>query len=64
MYRPEVAANRARRLYGDIILRGSLPSWIITALLAGSVIGAVLYGLLVQVDGQSIFSWMLDQTRS
>lgn len=63
LYRPEVTAHRARSLYGDIILRGSMSSWVITALLCIIIVGAMIFGFMVKVEGQPIFSWMLEQVR-
>ncbi len=55
--------HRTRALYGDVILRGSLPAWIITALLCALVIGALAFAVCVHIDGQPAYRWLLAQVR-
>jgi hypothetical protein len=53
------AASRSRSLYGDVVLRGSLSSWLITALLAALtllIIGVLLLGR-IESGEESISLW-------
>lgn len=52
--------HRSRALYGDVVLRGSLPGWIITALLCAIVFGVLTYGLLATIDGMPAYQWALN----
>lgn len=64
LFRKEALENRSRALYGDVILRGSLSSWILTALiLLLAVIGlGLLFGLKVETENGAVnlITWLLN----
>lgn len=59
LFREQALQQRRRSIYGQVILKGSLSSWIITALLAVIIILCGLYLCLAQVatDGGPITLW-------
>ncbi|MEE9346719.1 MAG: hypothetical protein V3U82_00895 [Robiginitomaculum sp.] len=53
------AAGRSRALYGDVVLRGSVSSWLITALLAALallIVGVLFLGR-IESGGESLSIW-------
>jgi len=44
LFRKEALEHRSRALFGEVILRGSIASWIVTGLLI-LVMGLFIYGL-------------------
>ena len=63
LFRKEALENRSRALFGEVILRGPIASWVITALLA-LVMSLLIAGLfLVTVDTDDgavrLLDWLL-----
>ncbi len=58
LFRREAIARRSRALYGEVRLRAPLPGWAVAALVLGSlaVMAWILFGL--DVDGQTVWSWL------
>ena len=58
LFRKEAMERRSRALFGEVVLRGPLPAWCVLLLLigAGILIGAILFG--IDVNGQSVWSWL------
>ncbi len=52
LFRKEALDHRSRALYGEVVLRAPLGSWIITALLIGliAILCAALFWLQVPID--------------
>ncbi len=68
LFRKEALDHRSRALYGEVVLRAPLGSWIITALLIGliAILCAALFWLQVPIDTDtsaevrtvSLFEWL------
>lgn len=58
LFRKEAMERRSRALFGEVILKGSLSVWSVGALLAivGGLIAAILF--CINVDGQTVWSWL------
>ena len=59
LFRKEAVMHRSRALFGDVILRGPLASWIITALLVAIilVIAAMAIFGSADIDGETVPLW-------
>ena len=59
LFRKEAVMHRSRALFGDVILRGPLASWIITALLVAiiAVIAAMAVFGNAELSGESVPLW-------
>ena len=58
LFRKEALERRSRALFGEVILRGPLPFWLVTALIltTAGLITYILFGL--DMGGQSVWSWL------
>jgi len=68
LYRKQALEYRSRALFGEVILRGPISTWIITAILVALVI-VIITGLFlfeVQTDSGpvSAFKWIISQGRT
>ena len=54
----EALERRSRALFGEVVLRGPLPTILITSLITGTMalIGWILFG--IDVNGQTVWSWL------
>ena len=63
LFRKEAMENRSRALYGEVILRGHLGSWVLTGLIliTALITLGILFGLKVETsDGPvRLISWLL-----
>jgi len=63
LFRKEAMENRSRALYGEVILRGPLGSWVLTGLILVTVAVALalLFGLKVETEDGAIrlITWLL-----
>ncbi|GHA85748.1 hypothetical protein GCM10009069_06200 [Algimonas arctica] len=60
LFRKEAMERRSRALFGEVILRGPLPAWVVVGLLFITIglIGFVLFG--INVGDQTVWSWLRD----
>lgn len=58
LFRKEALERRSRALFGDVVLRGPLPAWVIAALtiVTLGLIGWILFG--IEVKGETVWSWL------
>lgn len=65
LFRKEAVMHRSRALFGDVILRGPLASWIITALLVAIilVIAAMAFFGNAELNDETVplWQWWLDK---
>lgn len=63
LFRKEAIENRSRALYGEVILKGPLSTWILTVIIIlTAFIGiGLLFGLSVKTENHevSLFTWLL-----
>lgn len=66
LFRKEALENRSRALFGEVILRGPISSWILTLLILiiTAVCVAILFGLTIETEGDtvSLITWLLGGT--
>ena len=64
LFRKEAIENRSRALYGEVILKGPLSTWILTVIIIlTALIGiGLLLGLSVQTENRevSLLTWLLN----
>lgn len=62
LFRKQALAHKRRALYGDVILKASLSSWVLTACLVAImaiVVCALLFGQVQTDDGpQALWRWL------
>ncbi|MEL6686097.1 MAG: hypothetical protein AAFP97_00575 [Pseudomonadota bacterium] len=58
LFRKEALERRSRALFGEVVLRGPLSVWIITALVLGTIalISRLLFG--ITVGDETVWSWL------
>lgn len=58
LFRKEAMERRSRALFGEVILRGPLPAWVVLGLVIAvlGLIGFVLFG--ITVGEQTVWSWL------
>lgn len=58
LFRKEAMEHRSRALFGEVVLRGPLPSWAVIGLILGTIAlsAGVLFG--ISVDEQTVWSWL------
>lgn len=58
LFRKEAMERRSRALFGEVVLRGPLPIWLVATLILATtaLILGVLFG--VDVNGQTVWSWL------
>lgn len=63
LFRKEALENRSRALYGEVVLKGPLGSWVLTVLvlLVAAIALFILFGLKIQTgDGAlPLIQWLL-----
>ena len=60
LFRREAMERRSRALFGEVVLRGPLAGWLVTALVfvtLGLICG-VLFG--IEVGDQTVWAWLRD----
>ncbi len=64
LFRKEALENRSRALYGEVVLRGQLSTWILTAIIIiVFLIGlAILFGLRIDTEDGAVrlITWLLN----
>jgi len=65
LFRKEALEHRSRALFGEVVLRGSIVSWIITGLLI-LVMGLLIWGLFfinIETDNGSVrlLEWLFSK---
>ena len=68
LFRKEALEHRSRALFGEVVLRGSIASWVVTALLI-AVIALLIGGLFfiyVETDTGPVrlIDWLLSQGKA
>jgi len=68
LFRKEALEHRSRALFGEVVLRGSIASWIITGLLI-LVMGLLIWGLFfinIETDNGSVrlLEWLFSKDAS
>jgi hypothetical protein len=62
LFRKEALENRSRALYGEVVLKGPLGSWVLTGLvlIVAAIALFILFGLSVETEGGpvSLFQWL------
>jgi len=65
LFRKEALEHRSRALFGEVVLRGSLGSWVITALLLAVMavmIGGLFFLNIDTADGSvRLLDWLLSK---
>lgn len=58
LFRKEAMERRSRALFGEVVLRGPLPIWLVATLILATT--ALILGVLLGVDvnGQTVWSWL------
>lgn len=58
LFRKEAMERRSRALFGEVVLRGPLPVWIVVGLVlaCAGLITAILFG--IRVDGETVWTWL------
>jgi len=63
LFRKEAMENRSRALYGEVILKGPIGTWVLTLLIILTAIAAlgILFGLKVETDDRTVrlITWLL-----
>jgi len=68
LFRKEALEHRSRALFGEVVLRGSIASWVITGLLI-LVMGLLIWGLFfinIETDNGSfrLLEWLFSKDAS
>ncbi len=68
LFRKEALEHRSRALFGEVVLRGSIASWVVTALLI-AVMALLIGGLFfIHVETDTgplrLLDWLLSQGRA
>ena len=60
LFRKEAMDRRSRALFGEVVLRGPLPGWVVIGLVIGAamLIGFILFG--IDVGDQTVWAWLRD----
>lgn len=58
LFRKEAMERRSRALFGEVVLRGPLPGWVVVGLILTTLglIGFVLFG--IEVGEQTVWNWL------
>jgi hypothetical protein len=68
LYRKEALEHRSRALFGEVILRGPVSTWIVTAILVALMVVIIAGLFLFEVQSEngaiSVFQWILSQGRN
>ncbi|RKQ68903.1 hypothetical protein DES40_1678 [Litorimonas taeanensis] len=63
LFRKEALENRSRSLYGEVVLRSALSTWVLTGLILLIALLAlfILFGLQVETEAgsMSVIKWLL-----
>jgi hypothetical protein len=63
LFRKEALENRSRALYGEVVLKGPLGSWVLTVLvlLAAAIALLILFRLTIETDDGALplIQWLL-----